>query len=303
MCQVRALCPDLAEEIHGLLQGEVGVVAAALHTVDGHAVQPLQLFYLLVLNELQVGHISDFPEAVTQHRQLLFRVVPALDRHHRGPERQFFRARAGLLVMVALRGLPDQGVFQSIAVQLERHGPVLISDSAPDDVHLDFRRAGIEHLRECVGIFPLERLEDIALAVDVHRLLLQQVEGAHVIQSSGVVLVIMGEQYGIQMAYVGAQHLVAEVRTRVHEYVQSVAVYQRRGPQPLVARVGRSADGAAAAYHRHSLGGAGTQEEQSCLFFHIPISSRLRLTLDQRHSPSTGGQAFETLTHISPNCG
>ena len=163
--------------------------------------------------------------------------------------------------MIAEARFPDEGALRGVGMDEE--------GLAPDAVDVPFRSAGVLLLGESVTVFAPERLLDVFLAIDVDGFGFQQVEGARVVQASGVVLVVVGEQDGIQVPDPCAQHLIAEIGAGVHQDRQSAVFHQGGGAQAFVTRVGGAADRAFAADHRYALGGPCTQEGQFG-FFHIP---------------------------------
>ena len=66
-------------------------------------------------------------------------------------------------------------------------------------VYVPLRNSGIFVFGECVGIFLTQGVLHILFAVDVAGAPLGVIQGPHIVQSSGVVLMIVGEEYGIQM--------------------------------------------------------------------------------------------------------
>ena len=81
----------------------------------------------------------------------------------------------------------------------------------------------------------------------------QQVEGAYVIQSARMVLVAVGQQDGIQVAHILAQHLLTEIRSGIDQDGQALVFYQGAGTQAFVAAVSGAANLTLAANHRDTL--------------------------------------------------
>ena len=256
---VRFFGADSFEEIQRLLEGRMGVVVADLDAAQGHVIYAFQLFeFRFAVQHLDIGEVGDVAETVAQHGEFLLAVVPALDGDdfRRGVRRGLRRQ-----VVVAEAPLPAQDFLSCIGVDQERMGAV-------DGVQVPFRSTGVFVLREGVGVFAAERILHIRLAVDIDRVALAQVEGTDVVQSGRMVLVVVREQDGVQVIHPGAQHLVAEVRSGVHQDGQAAVFHQRGGAQPLVARVGRAADLAVAADHRDAGGSTRAEEGQSCFLLH-----------------------------------
>ena len=131
-----------------------------------------------------------------------------------------------------------------------------LSDGVQDEVG----NSGVAVVAEGVGVFPPEGILDHGLGVDGECPVHEVVEGPHVIQSAGVVLVHVSEQHGVKLPYAAAQYLLPEVRTGVHHQSQSLVFDVCGGSQPLVVEVVRLADGAGAADYGHALGGACPQK-------------------------------------------
>ena len=85
-------------------------------------------------------------------------------------------------------------------------------------VDAPLRGSGILGIRERISEHDLECIQDLFFAIDVDGLAVDVVEGPDVIQSAGMVHVVVGQEYGIDVGDVLAQHLGAEIRTGVHEY-------------------------------------------------------------------------------------
>ena len=85
-------------------------------------------------------------------------------------------------------------------------------------VYAPLRGSGILGIRERITEHDFQGIQDLFLTIDVDGLAVDVVEGPDVIQSAGMVHVVVGQQDGIDMGDVLAQHLGAEIRTGVHEY-------------------------------------------------------------------------------------
>ena len=132
----------------------------------------------------------------------------------------------------------------------------LLSDGVQDEV----RNSGVAVVAEGVGVLPSEGILDYRLGVDGKCPVHEVVEGPHVIQSAGMVLVHVGEQHGIQLPDTAAQNLLPEVRAGVHHQSQTLVFDVCGGSQPLVVEVVRPADGTGAADDGHALGSACPQK-------------------------------------------
>ena len=95
--------------------------------------------------------------------------------------------------------------------------------------------------------------------VDRDAALLPEIERPHIVQAHDVVGVRVGEDHGVQAVDAGAQSLRAEIGRGVDQHVAALVAHQDGGPQPVVARIGGSADGAMAADGGHAHAGARTQ--------------------------------------------
>lgn len=132
----------------------------------------------------------------------------------------------------------------------------LFSDGMQDEV----RNSWVAVVAEGVGVLPFERFLDDGLCVDGKCPVHEVVEGPHVIQSAGMVLVHVGEQHSIQLPDTAAQDLLPEVRAGVHHEPETLVFDICGGSQPLVVEVVRAADGTGAADDGHALGSACPQK-------------------------------------------
>jgi hypothetical protein len=57
-----------------------------------------------------------------------------------------------------------------------------------------------------------------------------------------MIVVFVGEQNGIEVAYLCAQHLLAQIRTGIDENICVAVLKQGRGAQPFVPRINGSAN-------------------------------------------------------------
>ena len=96
------------------------------------------------------------------------------------------------------------------------------------EMHPPLRRPGILRLGESIRVVLPEGILDIFLAVYVDRVSLYEIESSDVIQPSGMVFMIVCQQYGIKMPDSLTEHLVTEIRAGVDQYRQS-AVFNQRG--------------------------------------------------------------------------
>ena len=118
---------------------------------------------------------------------------------------------------------------------------------------MPLRCAGIFGFCKGIAIFHPERILYIFFAIYLTCASFKVIECADVIQSSCVVLMIVGEQDGIKVGHSLAEHLLSEIRTCIHENAQSLVIHENACAKPLVARVLAAAYITSASYHRHSL--------------------------------------------------
>src|SRR5947209_6372559 len=85
-------------------------------------------------------------------------------------------------------------------------------------------------------------------------------ETAKVIKPHNMVGVRMGEDHGVDMANIFAQRLGPEIGAGIHDPGRFRCLDVDRRAQAFIARIGRLADGAVAADHRHALRSARAQK-------------------------------------------
>ena len=248
------------EEGEGFGQGEMRKVGRALDAVDGYGLDSAQFLKSFLLDIVHIRQIGHVPESEAEHGEHLLLVVPALKGHDFKGRDTFHRVR--WFAVVALAGFPDEVGLGLVGV----HEEVAAAVNAVD---LPFRAAGIAGLGEGVAVLLAHRIFYIFFAIYVHRLAFEQVEGTHFVKASGVVLVVVGEQYCVQMLYARAQHLLPEIRAAVNAEGYAAALYEYAGAEAFVPRVRAAAYGAVATYDRHALGGACSQEGEFC--FHPTV--------------------------------
>ncbi len=96
--------------------------------------------------------------------------------------------------------------------------------------------------------------------VNFHRLTSAKIEWADVVQPDDVVVVLVGEQYSVQMADFGAEHLLAQVGASVNQDVSGSGGNEGGGAEAVVERVVGTANYAIATDDGDSLRGAGAEE-------------------------------------------
>jgi hypothetical protein len=102
---------------------------------------------------------------------------------------------------------------------------------------------------------------------------LEEVEGANVVETKDVIGVGVGIKDGIEVVESGAEGLVAQVRRGVNEDAGGAELEQDRGAEAFVAWVGRVAHLARAADHGNAYAGAGAENEDGG-----PVELRLYAT-------------------------
>ena len=68
-----------------------------------------------------------------------------------------------------------------------------------------------------------------------------------------MILVIVRQEYRVEMTDIRPQHLRPEIRPRIDKNRHPLMLHQHARPEPLVLRVGTAADLALASDHRNSL--------------------------------------------------
>ena len=95
-------------------------------------------------------------------------------------------------------------------------------------VQMPFWRTGVFRERKHIRIFIYEVAEHIFFAIDFSGAAGDVVQRPYIVQAASVVLVIVSEQYCIQMTQVRAKHLHPEIRPGIHENLQS-AIFNECG--------------------------------------------------------------------------
>ena len=103
-------------------------------------------------------------------------------------------------------------------------------------------------------------LQHLLRRVERHLAILRLAKASQIIQAHHVVGVRVRVEHRIHAAEFFAQRLRAEVRRRIDEELDLRRADERRGAQPLVARILRTAHRAIARDHRHALRGARAKE-------------------------------------------
>ncbi len=79
-------------------------------------------------------------------------------------------------------------------------------------IQADFRQSGVFGIRKSIWKFTQYDFLGHFIGKNLHRLLRKEIVGPDIIQSGNMVLMGMGKNNGIQVAYLRPQHLVTEVR-------------------------------------------------------------------------------------------
>ena len=88
---------------------------------------------------------------------------------------------------------------------------------------------------------------------------MEKVEAAQVVNTIDMIGVGMGKQHAIDLLYAMPQHLQPQIRRGIHQNRIPLMRDQERSPAPLITGIGRTADRALAANHRHTGGGAASK--------------------------------------------
>lgn len=124
----------------------------------------------------------------------------------------------------------------------------------------EVRYSGIAVVSEGVGVFSFQGFLDSGFCIYGESLAHEVVEGADVIQPTGMVLVHMCENHCVKFLYPASEHLLPEIRTGIDYEPEPLIFYVCGGSESLVMEVIGAAYIAAASYHGHSLGGACAQK-------------------------------------------
>lgn len=95
--------------------------------------------------------------------------------------------------------------------------PVYTEGLFPYGVQDKIRYARVAVVSECIGVFPFQGFLDHRLGIYREGTVHEIVECPYVIESSGMVLVHVGQQYCVQFPDAAAKDLLAEVRTGVYD--------------------------------------------------------------------------------------
>ena len=107
----------------------------------------------------------------------------------------------------------------------------------PDRVEPELRYPRIFVRGEGVGKRVGHRPACLRIGINVHILMLGEVEGAYVVHAGGMVHMLMGEQDKIQMFYPFTEHLLPEIGAGVDDKPLARIFHQHGTPQPFVVRV------------------------------------------------------------------
>ena len=119
----------------------------------------------------------------------------------------------------------------------------------PDAVQADLGNARIFVFRKTVGDALLQMCGAEVFGIDIH--IAEDAQGAEIVQSAYVVIVLVRDEYGVDGPEVKGEHLLAEVRSAVYQDAfPAVAFHQGRCPQPAVVQVVGGADGTGASHLR-----------------------------------------------------
>ena len=87
---------------------------------------------------------------------------------------------------------------------------------------------------ENIVIVTLNSITCFSIQIHIHLAVLHIVERPYIIQSSNMVAVGMGDEYGIQVTYIFAQHLLPKIGTNVEQDVPAIdSQKSRRTKTPI----------------------------------------------------------------------
>ena len=118
--------------------------------------------------------------------------------------------------------------------------------------------ARIGMLIKSIRILSFDFWQSRVIYIKRHGLLLPENEGAQIIQSTDMVLVLVRNEHRIKFGNVLAQHLLSEVGTGIHGHRHRAGLNQNGGAKALVARVLGLAHGTGATDDRNALRGSRT---------------------------------------------
>ena len=103
-----------------------------------------------------------------------------------------------------------------------------------NQVNVPFWGTWIAVLSEGIRIFLTEGILYVFLTIYLCRGLFKVVEGADIIETSGVVFVIVCQENGVQMSYSCTKHLLTEIRTGINKKSFAAIVHKDAGAQSLI---------------------------------------------------------------------
>jgi hypothetical protein len=121
------------------------------------------------------------------------------------------------------------------------------------------RHAGVTGISKRIWEFPDQHFLCHFIGIDAHRHASEKVKGAYVIQPGYMILVRMSEKYGIEMPYIGAQHLKTKIRSGIYDKRGFFGLNENAGAKAAVTFVLRPANPAGTADHGNSPAGARSQ--------------------------------------------
>lgn len=92
-----------------------------------------------------------------------------------------------------------------------------------------FRKTRIEMFLKDVMVVVFERIDSLAVGIDIHVAMLDPVEGAYVVNTTDVVAMGVSDEYGFQMTDIVREHLGSEIGTNIDKYIVAVAVGDDNG--------------------------------------------------------------------------
>ena len=129
-----------------------------------------------------------------------------------------------------------------------------------DLLQRQLRNSRIFLFSKSIGKLSADLLQYIKSTEDWHIALLQKIKRPYVIQSSGMILMRMGENNSIQTVNSLPKHLLPEIGASIHNNTILAVSDMNGSPQTFIAEIHRCTNSTGAANNRHSLRGSGTKK-------------------------------------------
>jgi len=140
---------------------------------------------------------------------------------------------------------------------------------------------------------------DLPGSVNVYFFIQYVIEGAYIVEPGDMIAMLMGEEYGIQVADLLAQHLDPEIGPAIHHQGHSLRFNENGSPEPLVTGIGRETNRAFTGDHRHPDAGSRSQESNPDIIaigcVHQNISSSI-CSLSDRNCSNNSSRVEKTFS-------